>query len=126
MNSPCRELSNGGLESGVTLLVRWEIIFCQLAFDVQSSCILTDTAWRLPSLYSPSSSSPCCLSSSGRYFILIFTTYLRVLIPLFFVRNKSLDCIVLFDVDCQNGLLQPRTWFFTRNRATVVPPCSSP
>ena len=27
LGSPCRELSNGGLESVVTLLVRWQIDF---------------------------------------------------------------------------------------------------
>ena len=27
LDSPCRELSNGGLKSVVTLLVRWQIVF---------------------------------------------------------------------------------------------------
>ena len=39
MDSPRQELSNGGLESVVTLLVRWQIVFCRLVLDVQSSCI---------------------------------------------------------------------------------------
>ena len=51
---------------------------------------------------------------------------LAVLIPSFFVRNKSLDCFYLVDDDRRNGLLPPRIWFFTRNCAAVVPSCSSP
>ena len=38
LDSPCQELSNGGLKSVATLLVCWQIIFCRLVLDVQSSC----------------------------------------------------------------------------------------
>ena len=40
LDSPRRELSNGGLKSVVTLLVRW-YFFCRLVLDVQSSCMQT-------------------------------------------------------------------------------------
>ena len=38
LNSPCRELFNGGLGIVVALLVLWKIDFCPLILDVQSSC----------------------------------------------------------------------------------------
>ena len=38
LDSPRRELSNGGLESVAILLARWQINFCRLVLDVQSSC----------------------------------------------------------------------------------------
>ena len=39
LDSPRRELSNGGLGFVVALSVRWELIFRVSAQDVQSSCI---------------------------------------------------------------------------------------
>ena len=38
LDSPSRELSNGGLGVVVALLVRWGIIFCVRISDAQSSC----------------------------------------------------------------------------------------
>ena len=38
LNSPCRELSNDGLVIIVALLVCWQIDFCRLVLDIQSSC----------------------------------------------------------------------------------------
>ena len=38
LDSPCRELSNGGLEFVVALLVRPGIIFSYVSTGVQSTC----------------------------------------------------------------------------------------
>ena len=38
LNSPHRELSNGGLDILVALFVFWELIFCASLLWVQSSC----------------------------------------------------------------------------------------
>ena len=38
--SPCQELSSGGLESVATLLVRWQIVFRVRVADRQSSCMV--------------------------------------------------------------------------------------
>ena len=40
LDSPCQELSDGGLGIVVALLVRWGIDFCVRALGVQSSCRL--------------------------------------------------------------------------------------
>ena len=39
LDSPCQELSNGGLGIVITLLVHWKIIFVGSDADAQSSCI---------------------------------------------------------------------------------------
>ena len=39
LNSPRQELSNGGLGIVVALLVCWQIDFCRIILEVQSSCI---------------------------------------------------------------------------------------
>ena len=38
LDSPRRELSNGGLGIVVALLVRWEINVCMFILEIQSSC----------------------------------------------------------------------------------------
>ena len=40
LDSPRRELSNGGLGIVIALLVCWQIILCVLLLGVQSSCSL--------------------------------------------------------------------------------------
>ena len=38
LNSPRQELSNGGLGIVVALLVCWQLDFCRIILEVQSSC----------------------------------------------------------------------------------------
>ena len=45
LNSPRRELSNGGLRIVVALLVHWQIILCVIILENQSSCSIHLVEW---------------------------------------------------------------------------------